>query len=288
VQTYAVWASGGAIALICAIFLLRGRVRIERGWAGWTLQRFSRRERTCHWLLALSLIALALTGPVAAYGRHAVLALVGGDALPEIVSWARWLHEHVAFAFTAALGWAFLLWVRHSLPSWRDLVWLAKGGGLLVPGVHPPAWKFNTAQKLLFWSVMLAGLLLSLSGFALLFPNARGSIATALAVATALGAYIGLAPALPAEPGPQQAIDYATLCHGAAALGLLGAVIVHIYLRTLIIEGALSAMMSGEVDANWARQHHRLWAEREIAQIEATLEPGDLPTEATARGAPAE
>jgi formate dehydrogenase subunit gamma len=274
VQTYAVWASGGAIALMCAIFLLRGRVRIERGWAGWTLQRFSRRERTCHWLLALSFIALALTGPVAAYGRHAVLALVGGDALPEIVSWARWLHERVAFAFTAALGWAFLLWVRHSLPSWRDLVWLAKGGGLLVPGVHPPAWKFNTAQKLLVWSVMLAGLLLSLSGFALLFPNARESIATALALATALG--------------PQQAIDYATLCHGAAALGLLGAVIVHIYLRTLIIEGALSAMMSGEVDANWARQHHRLWAEREIAQIEATLEPGDLATGAAVRGAPAE
>ena len=152
-QSYAVWASGGAIALLGAIMLLRGRIRIERGWAGWALRRFSRPERTCHWLLALSCIALALTGP-AADGRLLPL-LFAADTLSEIVAWARWLHERVAFAFSAALGWAFLLWVRHSLPSWRDIVWLAKGGGLLVPGVHPPAWKFNAAQKLLFWLVML-------------------------------------------------------------------------------------------------------------------------------------
>jgi formate dehydrogenase subunit gamma len=215
-----------------------------------------------------------------------VLPLVGGDTLNEIASWARWLHARVAFAFTAALGWAFLLWVRYSLPSWRDFVWLAKGGGLLMPGVHPPAWRFNAAQKLLFWLVMLAGLVLALSGFGLLFANPTASVATAFALANALGASFGLAPALPTEPSPQQAIDYATLCHGAAALGLSVAVIVHIYLRTLLIEGAHFAMTRGEVDANWARQHHSLWAEREIARIEATIEP-DVATEATVPSPPA-
>ena len=273
--SYFVWTLGGAIALSGAILLLRGRIRIERGWAGWMLQRFSRRERACHWLLALSSIALALTGP--AFGRLP-LALLASDTPSLIVAWARWLHERAAFAFTFALAWAFLLWVRHSLPSWRDIVWLGKGGGLLVGGVHPPAWKFNTQQKLLFWLVMLAGMLLSLSGFALLFQNATASVATAFALANALGAWFGLAPALPTQPSPQQALAYATLCHGGAALGLLGAVIVHICLRTLLIEGALSAMTRGEVDANWARQHHSLWAEREIAQIEAASDPGDLAT----------
>jgi formate dehydrogenase subunit gamma len=282
-QTYAECALGGAIALIGAIWLLRGRIRIERGWAGWMLRRFSGRERVCHWLLALSFIGLALTGP-AAYGRLG-LPLVGGDRLSEMASWARWLHERVAFAFTAALGWAFLLWVRHSLPSWRDIVWLAKGGGLLVPGVHPPAWRFNAAQKLLFWLVMLAGLALALSGFALLFANAEGSIATAFALANGLGAAFGLAPALPTAPSPQQAIDYATLCHDAAALGLVGAAIVHIFLRWLLIEGALLAMTRGEVDANWARQHHSLWAEREIAR--ETANDPDVATEATVRSTPA-
>jgi formate dehydrogenase subunit gamma len=271
---YAVWALGGTIALMGAILALRGRVRIERGWAGWTLRRFSWRERACHWLLALSGIALALTGP--AYGRL-LLPLFAGDRLSEIASSARWLHERVAFAFTAALGWAFLLWVRHSLPSWRDIVWLAKGGGLL-PRVHPPAWKFNSAQKLLFWLVMLAGVLLSLSGFALLSSNATGTFATAFALLNALGTWFGLAPVLPPPPSPQQALEYAALCHGAAAVGLLGAVIVHIGLRALLIEGALSAMTRGEVDANWARQHHSLWAEREIAHLEAAMDPGDLAT----------
>ena len=47
---------------------------------------------------------------------------------------------------------------------------LAKGGGMFVKGSHPPAWKFNAGQKILFWLVMLGGLSLSLSGIALLFP----------------------------------------------------------------------------------------------------------------------
>ena len=40
-------------------------------------------------------------------------------------------------------------------------------------------------------------------------------------------------------------------------------------MRTLGIEGAFSAMASGQVDVNWARQHHSLWAEREIRRMEA-------------------
>jgi formate dehydrogenase subunit gamma len=39
-------------------------------------------------------------------------------------------------------------------------------------------------------------------------------------------------------------------------------------LRTIGIQGAASAMISGEVDANWARQHHSLWAEEELRRIE--------------------
>ena len=268
-QTYGVWILGGAIALLCAILLLRGRIRIERGWAGWTLRRFNRLERICHWLLALSSIILALTGLNAAYGRNVLLPLLGADAFTQLGWWASRLHETVAFAFMAALLMTFLLWVRHSLPSWRDIVWLSKGGGLLA-GVHPPAWKFNTGQKFLFWLVMVGGLSLSLSGLALLLPDAAVTSAWTCAVANALGAYGGLTPALPPDPGLQHAAHYAAFWHRAAALALLAAVIVHVYRRTLGIEGAFAAMASGEVDANWARQHHSLWAEREIGKSEAT------------------
>ena len=46
---------------------------------------------------------------------------------------------------------------------------------------------------------------------------------------------------------------------------------VHVYMRTLGIQGALSAMTSGRIDVNRARQQHSLWAERELKRMEAEL-----------------
>ena len=54
-----------------------------------------------------------------------------------------------------------------------------------------------------------------------------------------------------------------------AALILTGAVIAHVFVRTAGKEGAIDAMTLGEVDLNWAREHHSLWAEAEIGKLEA-------------------
>ena len=267
-QTYGLWAMGGIVVLLAAFFLLRGRVKIEHGWGGWTLTRFSDIERLGHWLLALSFIVLALTGLNVLYGRYFLLPLIGAPMFSEVSLWGKWLHEYVAFAFMAALAITFLVWIGHSFPSWRDIVWLAKGGGLLVRGSHPPAWKFNAGQKIVFWLVMLGGLSLSLSGLVLLFPGETALLAKTFAAVNALGAYVGLAPNLPTQLTPLQEMQYATSWHDIAAFGLLVVTIAHIYFRTLGMEGAFSAMGSGQVDVNWAKQHHRLWAEREIRKME--------------------
>jgi formate dehydrogenase subunit gamma len=37
------------------------------------------------------------------------------------------------------------------------------------------------------------------------------------------------------------------------------------------MEGAFEGMWDGTVDANWAKQHHSLWAEKETAQIRPQL-----------------
>ncbi len=55
-------------------FLLRGRIRIEHGWAGRTITRFTEIERIGHWLLAVSFIILALTGLNVLYGRYVAAA----------------------------------------------------------------------------------------------------------------------------------------------------------------------------------------------------------------------
>ena len=38
----------------------------------------------------------------------------------------------------------------------------------------------------------------------------------------------------------------------------------HIYLGTVGMEGAFGAMADGNVDLNWAKEHHSLWAKEEI------------------------
>jgi formate dehydrogenase subunit gamma len=270
------WAMAATIALLTIFFLLRGRIRIEQGWAGLAIPRFTAIERLGHWLLALSFIVLALTGLNVLYGRQALLPLIGPEAFSAASVWAAWLHTHVAFAFMAGLALTFVAWVRHALPHWRDVVWLAKGGGMLVWGSRPPAWKFDAGQKILFWIVMLGGVSLSVSGLALMFQPQGALLGRTFALVNRLG--LGL----PAEVTPIQEMQYLATLHGLAALVLIVATIAHVYIRTLGMQGALSAMGSGQVDANWAKEHHSLWAERELARMEAAAEAG------AARPAPAE
>jgi len=47
--------------------------------------------------------------------------------------------------------------------------------------------------------------------------------------------------------------------HAAIALLMVGLIIGHIYIGTVGMEGAFSAMWSGWVDRNWAKEHHSLW-----------------------------
>jgi len=49
----------------------------------------------------------------------------------------------------------------------------------------------------------------------------------------------------------------------------VAAMLGHIYIGTVGMEGAFEAMGSGTVDVNWAREHHNLWLDRENARIGA-------------------
>lgn len=281
---YGAWSLAGIVALLALFFLARGRIRIEHGWAGRTITRFTDIERFGHWLLATSFIILALSGLNILYGRYFLLPIIGPEAFSAITQAGKWLHNYVAFAFMLALALTFVVWIRYNFPSWRDVVWLAKGGGLLVRGSHPPAWKFNAGQKIVFWAVMLGGLSLSLSGIALLFPFETAMFAKTFVATNWLASLVGFAPNLPTNLTPLQEMQYATTWHGIVALALIVVVIAHIYIGTLGMQGAFSAMGSGQVDVNWAREHHSLWADRELQKMEevAAAETGGP------RAAPAE
>lgn len=266
---YSSWALIGMIVLLALFFALRGRIRIDHGRSGATITRFAGYERFGHWLLALSFLTLAVTGLNIMYGRYLLLPLIGGEAFGFITLVGKYLHNYLAFAFMAGLAMIFLMWVRHNLPDRSDLVWLAKGGGLLVKGSHPPARKFNAGQKAIFWLVILLGLSLSISGWALLFPFTTDFFSGTFAAVNAL-----FGTDLPTVLAPIQEQQLNSLWHSIVAIALICVILAHIYIGSIGMEGAFDAMGSGEVDLNWAKEHHSIWVEEVTAK---KLAPGGTP-----------
>ena len=52
------------------------------------------------------------------------------------------------------------------------------------------------------------------------------------------------------------------LLHAVLALCLIAVIFGHIYIGTIGMEGAFEAMWEGDVDKNWAKEHHSIWYER--------------------------
>ena len=58
----------------------------------------------------------------------------------------------------------------------------------------------------------------------------------------------------------------AQIVHGIVGVLFVAAMLGHIYIGTIGMEGAFEAMGTGTVDENWAKQHHSLWLEEEKAK----------------------
>jgi len=264
-STYGVWMIFGVIALLALFFVIRGRIKVDHGLSGRTIVRFNGLERISHWLLANSFILLALTGLNVMYGRYVLKPVIGAEAFATLTYWGKFVHNYVAFAFMLALVLVLVLWIKNNIPNRHDMVWLAKGGGMFTKGSHPPAKKFNAGQKILFWLVILGGISISMSGIALIFPFKFEMFAGTFAFLNIFGF------GLPTDLTPMQEMQYAQLWHAIVALFLIAVIIAHIYIGTLGMEGAFDAMGTGEVDRNWAQEHHPLWLEEE----EGAKAPGD-------------
>jgi formate dehydrogenase subunit gamma len=243
----------GAVSVLLVFYLVKGRIRVDAGMSGIRILRFTAVERFAHWLMAGSFIVLALTGLNLVLGRMLVLPWLGEAAFSTLTTWGKISHNYVGWAFMVGLVMSFLVWVSHNIPDKVDANWIAQGGGLLKKGVHPPAKKFNAGQKVIFWSVTLGGTALSVTGFMLLFP---------------------------AIAGTQADWQFYQLIHGLVAAGLSFIIIAHIYIGSVGMEGAFDAMGSGDVDLNWAKEHHALWVdEMQGKSADAPRAKGTQPAE---------
>ncbi len=255
-QRYGGWALGGTIVLLAAFFLFKGRIKIASGWAGRTVTRFGFWERAAHWMLAGSFIILAVSGLNMLYGKELLLPLIGKPAFAAMTAWGKSLHNYVAFAFMVGILMTFVMWLRHNFPSWRDIVWVAKLGGALG---HVSAGKFNAGQKMLFWLIMLSGFSISATGLAWMFPFQAPLAGETFWALNRLGTDF------PTTLSAVQDMQYTSIWHSILGLFMSCLIIAHIYIGTIGMQGAFAAMGSGEVDENWALEHHDIWAKDALA-----------------------
>ena len=231
-----------------------------------------------HWLLAGSFILLGVTGLISLFGRKVLIPVFGHDAFSFLAVGSKWIHNNVSWAFMLALVMIFVMWVVHNLPHKSDINWLLKGGGIFSKG-HPPAKKFNAGQKLIFWSVIVLGTSISVSGLSLLFPFEINMFAATFAKLNALGisSALGLGE-LREVLAPHEEMQYAQLWHAIVSFVLMAIILAHIYIGTVGMEGAYDAMGSGDVEEQWAREHHSIWVDEVMAEKQAASK-GATPAE---------
>ncbi|MDA8747467.1 formate dehydrogenase subunit gamma [Litoreibacter sp.] len=272
---YGGWLLLVTLGLLAVFLLIRGRITIDGEKTGRTIERFKAVERFGHWLLAGSFILLGITGLISLFGRKILIPAFGHEAFAFLAIGSKWVHNNVSWAFMIALAMIFVMWVMHNLPSRTDLNWIAKGGGIFNDQ-HPPAHKFNAGQKLIFWAVIILGTSISVSGLALLFPFEINIFAATFAKLNSLGipGLLGVAD-LPTTLAPHQEMQYSQLWHAIVSFVLMAIIFAHIYIGTVGMEGAYDAMGTGQVEEQWAREHHSLWVD------EVKAKEGAAPKSAT-------
>ena len=185
-----------------------------------TVLRFRVHERITHLVLMLSVTFLAVTGFFFFLGNRDPLG-----------PWAREAHSVIGFVAAAAVAVMFLSWVKNMAFNSGDIKWIRGLGGYLGEREGLPSGKYNAGQKIFFWTAVVLGIVLALTG--ILMYVYRGT------------------------RNPQLQLLY-TL-HDVASLLMLITLVGHIYLAILANPHSLRSLFGGKVSALWAKKHHPDW-----------------------------
>ena len=240
----------GMLAGLALFFFMRGKITVPGGFSGQLIQRFGALDRFAHWLTASCFIVLALSGLNLTFGKSLIAPLIGAEAFASLTGLGKIAHNYLAFPFMAGLALMVLIWIKDNIPNARDIAWLKAGGGLIGKG-HAAAGRFNGGQKAVFWIVALGGLAMSVSGWHLLF----------------------------ADGGGVSDLQFWNMVHGVAGLLFIAVMLAHAYIGSIGMEGAFDAMGTGNVDLNWAKEHHSLWVDDEMKKLPGGAPPKLQPAE---------
>lgn len=227
------WIAFAVVVVVLALFwLLRGRIKLDKGRSGIKIKRWGSVSRLLHWVTAVTFILLSATGLSLLYGKAVFIPWVGKDAFAAWAFIAKNIHNYTGPVFSFTLVVLLLMLIKDNIPNGTDLKWFAKGGGIIGKG-HPSAGRMNGGEKVWFWLLATFGIASVLSGLAMNFLLELTRYESQLAMSV----------------------------HAIASIVVMVVSLGHIYIGTAGTEGALEGMTTGEVDLNWARQHHDIWLE---------------------------
>src|SRR5258707_10320238 len=236
----------GMIVALGAAYLIIGRLRISEGRSGRKVRRFNAFERFSHWLTAISFVVLGLTGLNITFGKLLLLPVIGPEAFSSESQIAKYTHNFVSVSFVIGLVLIVAIWIKDNIPQKVDIEWIRQGGGF-IKSKHAPSGRFNPGEKLVFWFALGAGVAVIVSGYLLMFPFYVTNIA---------------------------GMQLAQVVHAVVSVLFIAGILAPIYIGTPRMDGGFEAMGTGEVDLNWAKEHHDLWLEEQLSKKRLSARSG--------------
>ncbi|MBZ6075307.1 formate dehydrogenase subunit gamma [Microvirga puerhi] len=200
------------------------------------VDRYTGGARINHWVTAICLILLALSGLALFHPWLFFLSgLFGGGQNTRAIH--PWIGVVLFFSFAGL----FIRFWRANLPAQVDKDWLTHADDLLAGREErmPEVGKYNAGQKAIFWSMATLIIVLIFSGF-VIWDQYFADWTTI----------------------PQKRV--AVLVHSLAAVVIICVWIIHVY-AAIWVRGTIPAMTHGSVTGGWAWRHHRLWL-KELAE----------------------
>ena len=219
-------------ALLLAFFAIKGPFKLHGAPTGKLMERFNSAERMVHWTMAISFVALSVSGIILLFGKYIFIPVFGASAFSWVAQIMKGVHNFIGPLFMFSLVAFFFIYVKDNVFRSHDMTWLTKAGGLFS-GKEIPSGRFNGGEKVWFWlSIVLLGVVISISGAILLFPNWDST---------------------------RELMAEANLVHAIVGVLFMAASLGHIYMGTIGTQGAYQGMRVGVVDETWAKEHHELW-----------------------------
>jgi formate dehydrogenase subunit gamma len=204
------------------------------------VSRYTASARANHWLTAVSLILLAISGLALFHpSLFSLTALFGGGSLTREIH--PWIGVVLFFSFMGLFFrfWKLNLWNRDDSKWMSNLDAVVKGDEEKLPELG----KYNAGQKMVFWGMSILIIALISSGVVIWDKY--------------FYAYTSV---------DQKRI--AVLVHAICGIGAITIWIVHVY-AAIWVRGTISAMTKGSVTAGWAYRHHRKWLREEAKKDKA-------------------